>query len=730
MNFSYERYMNLVWHLDHHNEIVPLDIAKRIISHAIAPVITITSSTALDNHVMENYNIDSLYKLLKYFGGCTSDKDQCNEDLTNNKPQTLPVPNRRLRSNSNSLLQRDPTQLQYIRFAPQLPDLILNQSNIDHESIEDYLKKYLNLINPLVNDLKNHQLLRKSIYHNFFAQSISSTSSLSPFESFNHPILSLLAIDFTKGENYVEARDLLTTFKNLNKFMDDFPKFINISDILPVFLICYNADSQAEHEECLELQKKIKKQLFTESILLPLWRDDNISKNDHNLITLHQPIMSSIHEIISNFDKPIVNNDKLPLTLIDRIYEMIDDMVGNYLIPFMQRKIAFWDENILQPRKSIFHNSNFFKKIINRNNSDQIPQFYIDEIGHKQFLVSSNEFLLRKLADWSLMISDYKTAYLTYTSLINDLNDFPLYLASSLEWCAVSLLMGAQSIVTAKMIKNDITPLIEKSALIYQSEEKLIYESRCMILCTELFLSLNDSWTSTPYAINYLETILSNGKLGDCSEILIWERLSDCYESRIDPRIKHRLETTVPDEHTEIISKGFTRKRKAGLFRLIAAKKWSEQKYWIQVNWCLNDIKPIYSRVGLYDAKGSFLDNIKQQLYFNSGDELLIIHNEEKTTDEKLDNDIYIKEESDISLAKLDEASKELENPSLTKNIKDKKSSDSEDGNANVDNNKDNLTADDNKTEHTNIDKTNNDNDAEVCASDRESNNYDDVTDK
>lgn len=672
MNFSYERYMNLIWHLDHHNEIVPLDIAKRVISHAIAPVITVTSSTALDNHVMDKYNIDSLYKLLRYFGGCTLDRDQCNENSTNNdnnsidnnisepqKNSLLSVPKRRLRSNSNSLLQRDPTQLQYIRFAPQLPDLILNQSNIDHESIENYLKKYLDILNPLVKDLKNHQLLRKSIYHNFFAQSISSTSSLSPFESFNHPILSLLAIDFAKGENYVEARDLLTTFKNLNKFMDNFPKFISISDILPVFLICYNADSEIEYQDCLELQKKIKKQLFTESILLPLWRDNKTTENE---LILHQPMMSSINEILYNLSKPVINNDKLPIGLIKKIYDVVDDLVENYLIPFIRRKIAFWDENVLQPRKSIFHNSNFFRKIITRNNTDHIPQFYIDEVGHKQFLVSSNEFSLRKLADWSLMISDYKTAYLTYTTLINDLNEFPLYLASSLEWCAVSLLMGAQSIVTAKMIKNDITPLIEKSALIYQSEEKYIYESRCMILCTELFLSLNDSWTSTPYAINYLETILSDGKLGDCSHILIWERLSDCYESRIDPRIKHRLETTVADEHTEIISRGFTRKRKAALFRLIAAKKWSEQKYWIQVSWCLNDIKPVYSKVGLYDCKGSFLDNIKNELLANSDKELLTLEDEKEPEIGTLNNYIHIKVESDISLAKLDEAANKVEN--------------------------------------------------------------------
>lgn len=58
--------MNLIYHLDDANETVPSDIAKRVVSNAMAPVITVTSTVLLDRHIEETYGIDSLYMLLRF----------------------------------------------------------------------------------------------------------------------------------------------------------------------------------------------------------------------------------------------------------------------------------------------------------------------------------------------------------------------------------------------------------------------------------------------------------------------------------------------------------------------------------------------------------------------------------------------------------------------------------------------------------------------------------------
>lgn len=284
------------------------------------------------------------------------------------------------------------------------------------------------------------------------------------------------------------------------------------------------------------------------------------------------------------------------------------------------------------------------------NGNHQHNSLTKDNQGNEYFASSSSEFLMRKLADWSMMLSDFKTAYSTYESLMDDLDAFPKYLASCIEWCAVSLLMGAQSIVTVKMIKNDINPLIERALATYENCSRMqrrnskeltssgvlepvrSYETRCMILASELFLSLSDTWTSTPYAIQYLETILDECKLGPCSQIMVWERLSDCYNLRVDPRVKHKVggmkksvkntedlrndDEYDTDHFTEedILSEGLTRRRKAAFFRLMAAKKWAEQKQWRQVSWCLKDIENTYSDIDFLHGNGLILSNLKNQL--------------------------------------------------------------------------------------------------------------------
>ena len=665
--------MNLLFHLDNSKETVPPEIAKRIVSNAIAPVITVTSTPLFDKHIQEAYKVDSLYMLLRFFGGCVSDRDQANEVKvgqdehqvgdTNasmesfSKSKNLEVPNlpkKGSRSRSNSLFQRDSTQSQYIRFTRPLDDLIetrdTNDMLFNYHSLEVFLDNYLKLVADNTDEMVPHDLLKKSIYHSFFSLAISSTNNLSPYETFNHPILSLIALDISNGEVYEDARDLLVNFKNLNHNTENFPLFMNTNEMLPVFLLCYNDESQEEFEKCQALAKKLKKQLFVESVLLSLWKDSFIEANN-SAIQLHQPVMSSLEEILFFLQAPTQTSLSLPL--INSIYDMLDYLVYDLMIPFMKRKVSFWEETILQPRKSLFNGAKFFKKFMNKNPSNgnhHHNSLTSDNQGNEYFASSSSEFLMRKLADWSMMLSDFKTAYSTYESLMDDLDAFPKYLASCIEWCAVSLLMGAQRIVTVKMIKNDINPLIEKALATYENCSKIqrsksekssssntvepvrSYETRCMILASELFLSLSDKWTSTPYAIQYLETILDECKLGPCCQIMIWERLSDCYSLRVDPRIKHRVgamkkgirdtedlrggDGNSTDHFTDddILSEGLTRKRKAAFFRLIAARKWAEQKQWRQVSWCLKDIESIYSDIKFLNGDGLILSKLHNQL--------------------------------------------------------------------------------------------------------------------
>lgn len=649
--------MNLLLHLDKSDEKVPADIAKRIVSNAISPVISVTSTTELDRHIQETYHLDSLYMLLRFFGDCIGDRDQANEtgstvepsqsDTDSGPSASLNVPSKN-RKRSNSLFQRDATQSQYVRFTRPLKDLVESTKTtdmlFDYHTLEEYLRNMLLMVEKYTDDKTQHELLKKSLYHRFFSLAISSTTYLSPYETFNHPVVSLIALDIPIGQGYEEARGLLTKFKNMNHHTNNFPVFLSTNDILPVFLLCYSGDSEEQFEMCQQLSKKLKKQLFVESVMLPLWKNDYSTDSQ---VTLHQPVMTSLEEVLNFLREPF--KAQLPLKLINSTYDVIESLINDLMVPFMQRKISFWDETILQPRKSLFHGAKFFKKLMSKTSSGtnihQQASLAKDETGREYFVFSSSEFLMRKLADWSMMLSDYKTAYSTYESLNHDLEHFPKYSASCLEWCAVSVLMGAQNIVTTKMLKNDIDPLIQRAVETYENcalydtqfgpDKKnstmapvRSYETRCMFLASELFLSLSDTWTSTPYALRNLEMILAECRLGPCSQIMIWERLSDCYYLRADPRIRHRInqsnvknqtdqddEQDLEYEETEdIVTKGLTRMRKAAFFQLIAADKWAEQKQWRQASWSLKDVQEAYKGIEFVNRKDLILAKLSEKL--------------------------------------------------------------------------------------------------------------------
>ena len=294
--------MNLVSHLDSASEPVPSEISRKIVSNAVSPVVTVTSSAALDKHIQESYGLDSLYMLLRYFGDCISDRDQADSEQ-----ESGVEPNKsRARSRSGSLFQRQASQ--FLRFTRPLSDIIGTRETrdllFDYHSLEVFLQKYLELVDVKTSPDTPHTLLQHSIYHKFFTTAISSTAHLSPYECFNHPVCSLLALDISQNEGYEDARDLLVTFKNMHNKTPHFPSFINVNDILPVFLLCYEEGSREQFETCQSLAKMMKKQLFVESLLLPCW-SVNFTAKDTPTRVLHQPIMSSLEETMFSMLKDL-----------------------------------------------------------------------------------------------------------------------------------------------------------------------------------------------------------------------------------------------------------------------------------------------------------------------------------------------------------------------------------------------------------------------------------------
>lgn len=623
-NLSYEKYMNLPQYPDHWKHPIPHEISKKVIYNTLSPCICIQTNQKLDAHLMELFKVDSLSMLFRYFGDYIQDRDQLSnvtaEDVTGN------------RHRSGSLFQRQASEC--VRFTRSLEDLISIDSEaqmLKSSDIEAFLSEYFNKLEYIMEDSDGpSQLLKHSMYHKFFVA--LSSINLSRYHTFHHPVVALIPLDVTLNQDYEFAREMLIQFKNLNNSLKNFPSFLNINDMLPVFLLCYNEDSREEWESVQSLSKALKKQLFVESIAIPLFTRH--SNGDET--TLHPPISISLHDQIYSMSHPV--SITLPNPLVSTMYDTISRIVQELMIPFMHRKILFWDESVLQPRRSIFQSSKFLRRFMSKSNQNELNRTKTDRVDNAESIVKFNsaspEFSLRKLADWSFMLSDFKASYSIYELLSKDWESYPDYLAPCLESRVVSLLMGAQNIITAKTIKTEIEPLITRSIDQYQLKSELnpLRLTHCILTCADLLLSLSDTWVSSPLAVGYLNKILESTLVGSHATVLLWERVSYAYEVCIDPRVNdehilHRKYST-DDCHQDneqlkkqykisrsaARTEGLTRFRKSSLFQLLAAKKWKELNKKNQARWCLEQVHEVYKGMKISSRTISLYSQLSSEL--------------------------------------------------------------------------------------------------------------------
>ncbi|SSD58285.1 uncharacterized protein SCODWIG_00046 [Saccharomycodes ludwigii] len=561
-------------------------LTKQLISDSVAPVVTIVSSDNLDAHLSKSFiGISSMYDLLLKYGNHKYTR-VADDSLSGAKDTKI----------NKTKYELD--DLFTLRFAPNIKELLKFK-----DSADDLTKQVKSII---TNPSSNQSNI--AYFHEFFQDGTKSMELNNPLTTFNHPIVALLCIDTTTTpidqeqhsiDNYDYARDLLVEFKNIKKKTTKLMNYINVNDILPVFLLCYNDNDRSSFETASKLAKTLKKQLFVESLLFPIWK------------TVEHNTNAQCINLSENSD--ILNN----ITI--QMYNLKTQL----MTPFMYRKIQYWQESILNSRKSL--QRFFFKKFAKataQTSSSNSPTV----------MAAEEEFLLRKMADWCFILKDFKLAYICYDQLIKDFNPTKMssilpkifkaqYLqASHLIWSTISIFMGAQTIITGKMIKSDIDPNIQKAIdLVVPNCEHTsssggrtardeIFEIvlHFLLPISELFLTLSDEWLGVPYSIKWYERILqiSNGKYF-LIECFIWERLSYCYDLRVDPKVvqhvkllnlsgddnsntgvilsKNNNDSVCNDLNpnklnwgNDLVIKGHHRKRKANFFKLLAAKKWAQ----------------------------------------------------------------------------------------------------------------------------------------------------------
>lgn len=277
------------------------------------------------------------------------------------------------------------------------------------------------------------------------------------------------------------------------------PNYLDLSsdeDSLICFMILNDGTVPGDDLKCNELKSYVKKKFYYPCLSLKLKDVENNSGpytglysnknrrddcNDNGNISYEElirpGIFSSIREELEEIEfkksrrksashsdntegKESDENNIDQLTDKDyhNIKNMLTELVKLNLIPFMEKKISYWDDIYVQPRKSI--TNRFFsasKRFLSKgSNSDSTGLSATYYHGNSSLSGStsgfdfhdgyyphhSSEAMIRKLADWAFMLRDYKYSYSTYDLLKKDLNNSKAwtYYASCQEMAVHSLL--------------------------------------------------------------------------------------------------------------------------------------------------------------------------------------------------------------------------------------------------------------------------------------------------
>lgn len=390
---------------------------------------------------------------------------------------------------TNSLLITRTYGLFPVRFEPLLPELLTV-----HNPADDKLRGLFSILalERLMRETAKTESLMSLLYTAMFRKVITSNRVVL-FDTLNHPVAQVFVVAY--GSDTVESlRQMIVEFRNFN-----FPRYFQTADLLVHVFVLYDSQTAQEPElaQFLEQIRSLSVSTTPIPMFLPL----------ESMIRMLLLENATIEEDVQRMSlRQSEDHLSVPKSLDSTLRARLHEFISRVLVPHMERKIRVWDDLVLGPKKSI--TGRFFsvsRKIFNSNDGDQQPGAYNHTTNY--YHRSSPEQSIRKLADWSLMLKDFKYAYSTYDLIKKDYtNDKAwVYVAAAQEMCVISLLLAqtqplasdvmpqAPNKNTLRKIRHDIIePYIDNLTYTFKSRLNVkTYAIKTYLVVAELLLNMS-----------------------------------------------------------------------------------------------------------------------------------------------------------------------------------------------------------------------------------------------
>ena len=216
-------------------------------------------------------------------------------------------------------------------------------------------------------------------------------------------------------------------------------------------------------------------------------------------------------------------------------------MVTQSLVPFMEGRIAKWNDQVASKRRGI---SGRFASLSKRfagfgsvrgsspnpltSSNSSSSNFDAREGFYKP---DTSEAMMRQLADYAFMLRDWKLAYKTYDVLRVDFETDKAwaYYAAVNEMCAISILLAPQTL-SSRISAETVDQMLDAALYSYLTRCSIRSRAiRCLTVAVELIRSR--ALPAAEYAARWGIRFLELGILHPLGQAFLSERIADCYHS-------------------------------------------------------------------------------------------------------------------------------------------------------------------------------------------------------
>ena len=366
-----------------------------------------------------------------------------------------------------------------------------------------------------------------SPYYKLYLRRLLSGLPLIPSETLSHPVASVIAISSRSASPIEDLRNLFTSS---NSGADRLPLWVN-NEYLRYYVLVHDEDYD-DLSASLTLFDQMKRHFGLHCHLLRL-RSTQCVSSDDSATPLPRCEWSSAAEELAEIVRRESSDDDIDPTpsifATDAIAlrAFVREMVTQSIVPSMERSSAQWNDAVASRRRGL---SGRFMSLSKRlttfgSRAASVPNVVASSYDAVAgiYKPEAPEAVMRKLADYAMMLRDYRLAQGVYEVLTGDFKNDKAwrYYAGANEMCAVSTLLMTSG--GGRTRSETVEGYLETAYYSYVTRTGQTYHAlRTLILGIELM-------TSKPDAARWCTRILQDKLVGPVGCVLVMERIAGCY---------------------------------------------------------------------------------------------------------------------------------------------------------------------------------------------------------